>query len=145
MDFLEAEGWHHQAFPSLPLIRCSFEGESGQWHCFIRPHKADNQLILYAHFPVEVPDDRRQNAALLLTRINCGLRLGAFELDMNIGQIRFRTGLSFADTTPDHALIRQLFHINHQGMDTHLPILMHLVKSDKSLRELVAMVRDLNP
>ncbi len=46
--------------------------------------------------------------ALLLTRVNLDLALGAFTLDLDTGQVQFRAALDFAGTQPDERLIRPL-------------------------------------
>lgn len=43
-----------------------------------------------AHFPVDCPKPKRRACAELLTRINYGLSVGAFEMHQASGRINFK-------------------------------------------------------
>jgi hypothetical protein len=54
--------------------------------------------LLYFNFGFEVPADRRGEVARFITRANWGLTTGAFEMDFDDGQLRFRSSVPFAET-----------------------------------------------
>ena len=43
--------------------------------------------------PIRVAEEQRQIVAELLARINYGLNIGNFELDMTDGEIRYKTSI----------------------------------------------------
>lgn len=51
----------------------------------------DDMILCYAFLPIEVPQDRRGDVTVFLMRANWGMRAGTFEMDLNDGEVRFRT------------------------------------------------------
>ena len=51
----------------------------------------DTTFLIYSVFPFKVPQPQLKRMAQLLTEINWTLKIGAFELDLNDGEIRFKT------------------------------------------------------
>jgi hypothetical protein len=89
-------------------VMTEFEGDAGTW---LLVGEADEERGLAAVTAVIrglVKPEHRDAVALLLTRINLGLRLGAFVLDLDSGQVQFRAALDFGGSAPDELLIRPL-------------------------------------
>lgn len=66
-------------------------GPNGTWLLVGQAYPELGVAALYAVFPGPVPTPRREAVAVLLTRINHGLVIGTFELDLDDGEVRFRT------------------------------------------------------
>ena len=61
-------------------------------------YDADAQLLaVHTHFPVRVPEHRRQAAVELLTRVNHALPNGNFDFGFDDGEVRFRIVADTAD------------------------------------------------
>jgi hypothetical protein len=89
-------------------VVAEYEGDAGTW---LVVGEADEERELAAVTAVVrglVTPEHREPVALLLTRINLGLALGAFTLDLDEGQVRFRASVDFAGSEPDERLIRPL-------------------------------------
>ena len=54
-------------------------------------------LCVVTQMPVVVPEDRRPAVAELIARINYGLLLGGFALDLSDGELHFRVTMPLAD------------------------------------------------
>jgi hypothetical protein len=80
--------------------------------------------------------------AEFLTRANCGLVVGNFELDFEDGAIRYKTSIDVEDTQLNAALIRHLVYVNVLTMDKYLPSLAALIYTDVSAAEAMAQVED---
>jgi hypothetical protein len=65
-------------------------GEHGSWLLVGQAHEDAGSLAVYSVLPVHVPEERRTAVALLLARINYGLIIGNFELDLDDGEVRFK-------------------------------------------------------
>jgi hypothetical protein len=76
------------------------------------------QASVFAIWPEPVPRDRMAEAAIALAKLSFDLRLGAFVLDPDGGEIRFRASIDFADREPDPALVRPLLMVA-AGMAAH--------------------------
>jgi|TARA_B110000459_G_C16422790_1_gene408212 hypothetical protein len=85
-----------------------FEGEQLTWQCFVDVREDLHQVLVYSVYPDKVPTLRRLNAAEYLTRINYGLPVGNFEMDLTDGEVRFKASLDCSGDRLSVALMRQL-------------------------------------
>lgn len=67
-------------------------GQSGSWISRVKAMEEDGMLFLLSAYPFRVPPEKRAQAALALGEISGNLKLGAFYLDEESGQISFRLG-----------------------------------------------------
>lgn len=65
-------------------------GQSGSWLSRVKALEEDGLLIVLCAYPFRVPPEKRAEAALTLDQLSSHLKLGAFSLDGEDGQISFR-------------------------------------------------------
>lgn len=91
------------------------------WPFVAEVDDADGQVAFYSLLPDEVPEQRREAVAAVLTHANYGLAVGSFEIDLSDGDVRFRTSLALGraelDDTQLSALVSPLIHHNLSAMD----------------------------
>ncbi len=110
--FLEQEGWHPQQVEDAPIYQMSFSGESGSITCYA---------------PVRVEEKTaRQTVVEFITRANCGLWIGDFEMDWGDGEARYKSSLDLrrgADAGDDrNTLSPYLFNnLGNVGQIGNLP------------------------
>ena len=121
LELLAKESWPHEELKAPRAIRIAIDGNSGRWPCLAVVNDAEDQLVVYGVCPFVVPADRRRAMAELITRANFGLPIGSFELDLDDGELRFRTSIDFEDAAVDPKVIRNLFYLNIASMDRHFP------------------------
>lgn len=99
----------------------SIEGRSGQWKVIVRIREQDDQIAIYSIASFNVPEDRRQALCEFLSRANYGLRIGNYEIDLNDGEIRYKTSIDLEDVSeiPD-TVIRNLIRANLATFDRYL-------------------------
>lgn len=95
--------------------------ETGEWALSLRVIEDGRQVICYSFPELDVPADRREDIAILLTRINFGLVLGCFELDLDDGEVRYRTALDLEDTVATSALLLPMVMGNLFNVERYLP------------------------
>jgi hypothetical protein len=125
-DFL-AEGWELLERPEDGAILFPVAGQSGAWTTIAQARETERQAFFYSVLREHVPEDRRGEAATLLARLNWGLPLGAFELDLDDGQVRFRTSIDVGEAELTPALLKPLLIANLTLMDHHLPAILDVV------------------
>lgn len=81
-------------------------------------------LWMYVIAPFRVPERRRARAAELLAWMNYGLRWGAFELDCEDGEIRYRTGSLVPHGEGEQEILADLFRQALHVMDDFHPLLV---------------------
>ncbi len=138
VEFFGDDGWTVDRLDGQVAVRVMFRGEHGEWPCYAQAREADRQLVVYSACPVAVPPDRRLAVAEMITRCNFGLLIGNFELDMNDGELRFKTGLDVEQTELTGHLIRPLVYANVLSMDRFLPAILRVIYGGESPLDLAS-------
>ena len=139
-SFFKEDGWSFTQLEEQPILRLGFQGENGQWTCYAQAREEQAQLLFYSACPVKAPEDRRMALAEFLTRANYGLFIGNFELDMNDGEIRYKTSIDVEGDRLTPALVKPLVYANALMMERYLPGIMSVIYGDVAPAEAVARV-----
>jgi hypothetical protein len=91
------------------------------WDLIAEAHEDRDQVVVYAIAEATVPEERRTDVARELHRINYGLYLGNFELDLEDGEVRFKASVDFGGTPPTPELIRPLLAAATMTATRYLP------------------------
>lgn len=121
---LEGEGLSPNGAPELGGFRLGFTGEHGNFLCFARADDARALVSFFAIAPFAVEPRRREETMRLVTRINFGLPVGNFELDLDDGEVRMKTCVAFGKAKADRALIAPIVWAGVAAMDRWLPALV---------------------
>ena len=127
LEFLAADGWPvaPDEFDGLPCIRTRFVGTEAAWDCRARPYDPFGQLAFESILPVTVEPERRDAVTQLLVRANWRLLTGAFQLDVDTGELVFRTMVFLSDGAElSEPLCRGLVYSNVLTVDRCLPELL---------------------
>lgn len=124
------------------VIRTDVPGENGVWACFILTRRKDSRCTIYSQVPWETPEDHRTEMSELITRINFGLPIGNFELDLADGEVRFKTSIDVSGAHLSPELFDNLFEPNVATMDRYLPALEAVRDGRQTPKDAVAMVED---
>jgi hypothetical protein len=101
---------------------------SGSWTVFFEIRDQDQQLIVYSLVPVWVPVERRTDAALYIARANYGLAIGNFEIDLDDGEVRFRTSVDVEGAEISAPIVDHLFLANVMGVEQYLEGLRSVIE-----------------
>jgi len=137
---LKAEGLEGQTAAELSGIRLGFTGENGNFLCFIRVDEGNKRAVFYAIAPFSVAKDRRADVALLVTRANFDLPQGCFELDLDDGELRFRTTAHFGKGAVDTSVLAASLWGAVAAMDRYLPALMATAQQNLAPEKAIALV-----
>lgn len=99
-------------------------GESGEWYGQVWWLDATEQLLVYSIMPFPVPEPQRAAVAQVMGRINAVLSLASFEIDLDDGESRCRTGVAAAADRLDVDLVRRAVHANVFATDRFLPLIV---------------------
>ena len=140
VDFLSDDGWAPESLPGESMARLRVRGENGEWDAFALAREEEHQVVVYAECPLSAPNDRRAETMALITRTNFGLSIGNFELDLDDGEIRYRTSLDVKEDRLSPALLRHLIWNNIGTTDKYLPALRQVIESGTSAAEALARI-----
>ncbi len=137
--FLAESGWTAQPFEGRAhVLAFAFQGSTDTWSCFVQVDEALRQCIVYALLPFRISAARRDAVMALVTRINYGLRLGNFELDLADGEVRYKTALALADGALTAGLLQQLVAASAGSLNRHLPALQAVARDGVDPQEALA-------
>jgi hypothetical protein len=139
-DFL-GDAWQAEALPDDGLLVFGVSGDNGSWTAVAQAREDARQVAFYSAAPEHVPEEQRGEAALLLARLNWGLPIGAFELDVDDGQVRFRTSIDVGDGELTPELLKPLLIANLTLMDHHLPAIRAVAAGASAVEALAARDR----
>lgn len=127
-QFLDSIQWHWELVDeSGRILGTSVEGEHGKFTCYGHAHDTRQQLVFYSLCPTNCPPERLSAMAELMARMNFGMILGNFELDMRDGEIRYKTAIDVEDLDFSVDACKQLVFPNCMMMDRYLPAIEHVV------------------
>ncbi|NMC32962.1 MAG: YbjN domain-containing protein [Veillonellaceae bacterium] len=145
LAFLQEDNWRYEEIPGETAVRLSFTGQNARYDCFGRVNEAHEVFVFYSIIPVRVPEAQRPLVAELLARINYGLNIGNFELDMNDGEIRYKTSIDIegGDLTPRMA--ETLIAVNISTTDRYFPSFADVMYAGVAPVEAVARIERPDP
>jgi hypothetical protein len=108
-------------------------GQSGTWNAYFNVREDEGQLLIHSVLPVEIPEDRRVEAALYLTRANFGLVVGNFEMDLDGNEVRFKTSVDMEGVDVSEALVDHLLLAGIVTTDRYLPGLEAVIAGQDAL------------
>ncbi len=119
ITYLWELGWDHE--DEEALVRFTHAGEHGTWEVVLHCRDEVDQLVVLSMVPGTVAEDRRTAMAEFLTRANCKLPIGNFEMSFDSGEVRFRTSVDVEDTMLDPAMLDNLVTANLAVIEFYLP------------------------
>lgn len=137
--FFQTDGWPCQADGDSTL-QTSCRGENGRWFCRARAQEDPARFVMYSMFPIRIPAPKRVRVAEYLLRANYGLVIGNFELDLDEGELRFRTSLDIKDAAFTSELLKPLVYTNVRMMDRYLPGLMAVLYDEVTPKAALRLV-----
>src|SRR5262249_10540066 len=108
--------------------------------CYADVEEEKDWLIFYSYLPVNASAEKMAAMAEFITRANRGMRIGNFELDMEDGEIRYKTSLDIEGGELTNKMIDNLLRANLSTMNRYFPGMMELIYSDKSPKDLIQKI-----
>jgi hypothetical protein len=131
LDYFNARGWGVTEI-NANTISTAVAGQNGTWTAYANAREQEAQLLVHSVMDQRVPAKRRKEVALFLTRANFGLLIGNFELDLDDGELRYKTSIDVEDAELTDALIDHLVLANVTTMDRYLPGIEAVVAGAKA-------------
>jgi Uncharacterized conserved protein len=127
-DFFASIKWDFVKDQENSIIHTEYQSNNNSWRCYAQWRDQQQQLVFYSIAPIAVPQDRRTAVAIYETRINYGLVLGNFELDLSDGEIRYKTSIDITGSQLTPTLIKQIVMTNVTMMEKYLPSLQKVIQ-----------------
>jgi hypothetical protein len=119
--FLQEDNWRYEEIPGELAIRFGFTGKNARYECFGRVNEEHEIFVFYTVVPIRVPEAQCLLVAELLARINFGLNIGNFEIDLNDGEIRYKTSIDVEGGDLSRRMVETLIAVNISTADRYFP------------------------
>jgi hypothetical protein len=117
---LDDHGWTHEKLTAGNGFGWRMESEHGRWESFALALEEEQRFAVYSQLDLVLPADQIPAAALLVARVNYGLPVGNWELDVDDGSLRFKTSIDLAGTALAPAMAARLVDRNLVVVDQYL-------------------------
>ena len=141
-DFLEETGCPFEQTDDKTDFKIGFGGDNGNFSTLVTVSDGKRMLEVYTLCPINVPKPKLPATAELVARINCNLSLGSFNIDMDDGQITFRTGVSVGHMDLDNETLHVLVYGNFLMMDNHFPAIASVAYGEVPPKKAIQFLQD---
>ena len=140
LRFFQEERWNFQKTNDRPVIRAGFHGDRGTWVCYARVDEEQRRFLFHSLMGLNIAPLYRPAVLEYLNRVNYRLLIGSFEMDMERGDVRFRTGVEVPEGELSVAMVRSLVYANVRAMDYYFPGVIAVMNSGLSPMAALARV-----
>lgn len=102
------------------MLGADFSGDDTVWTCIANISEENRQFVFYSIFPAYISEQGRAEVMEFITRVNYGLSIGNFELDLQDGEVRFKTSIDVEGSELSFELWRHIVYLNVTTMNTYL-------------------------
>jgi hypothetical protein len=128
VEYFETDGWPFEQIEDMPILKTGFSGDNGSWVCLARTIESQQQMVFYSVCPTNIPEANRDEVTRYLSRVNYDMIIGNFEIDLDDGEVRYKTSIDVEGTPLTHALLEPLVYQNVNTMDQYLPGIVAIVE-----------------
>jgi len=137
-EILRQDDWKFDFDIKNEIIKLEISGVNTNFHVFLLVDEKQESLLCNTYLKQKVPHSKRLEVCDFMNRVNYELANGNFEMDMDNGEIRYRTFLDLADAKPSKGQIQNIIWNGIQEFDSYYSGLINLVYWDYNVEEAVA-------
>ncbi len=143
-QFLREDNWKYSIVgDENEIAKFTVNGENGSFDCFVITDEGAERMTCHVLCPVKAPPNKRVSVAELIVRINWSIVVGAFHLDFEDGEIKYKTAVPLgSDGTLTPGMARDAAMLSLITVDKYFPTLMSVVYSGISPVDALALVQD---
>ncbi len=130
--WLRARGsaWEEDGGDADTIFRID-DGVPGRWHDYLQVHVRTGQVTFISIFEEHVPPEARAPVAEYVLRASYGMNSGTFDMDVDDGEVRFRSGVGLGEAhLEEHqfgAVLDELARTNEAMTSGYLPGLVSVI------------------
>lgn len=137
-QFFDEDDWPYDENEEQSRLYTGFSTtDDVAWRCRAIADEERQMVIFFSHAPNNAPYESRPEMIEFLTRANYGLLIGNFEMDINDGEIRYKTSLDLRDTTLTTEMVRNIVYNNVFTMKRYLPGIEAVIAGESTPAEAI--------
>jgi hypothetical protein len=138
--FLQGNGWAFQELEPGRLLALGLEGEQGRYQGFLAVDEEGEEVTFSTILPVPCPSESIPAMVELVTRLNFVMPRGNLDLDIDDGDLRFRTYVDVKDDRLSSALVRNVLLGNLVAIEHLMPSLAATARGEITPKEAMARI-----
>lgn len=123
-------GYKFRTTDDLSIIQLGFSLGNGTYQMFVKIREDQRQVLCFGYIESKVPDEKRSKVAEVLTRANYGVLIGNFELDMDGGELRYKTSVDVDGGQLTPKMVQNLIALNLGTLNRYAPAILSVVYGD---------------
>jgi hypothetical protein len=136
--FFEADEWPYELVKELPMVRSRYTGKNGNYDCWFQARDASQQLMFYSRAPINATAESRAPLCEFFARANYGMVIGNFEMDVNDGEIRYKTSVDVEHIQLTVRFLKSMAYNTVVTLDRYIPSIGKVIYSDMTPAEAIA-------
>lgn len=112
------------------VVQVAATGKVGKWISNIQPIEEERLMVFNSVLGLKVSEEKRAATALLLTKLNYSVKVGAFQINPENGEIAFRTTHYILEENDETAeeLVGRLTMMNFSVIDTYYEEIQNMIE-----------------
>ena len=127
LKFLQEDQWNYQKLEKKTAVRAGYRGVHGTWVCYARFDSDETRFSFQSLMGLNIPPRFRMRVVDYLNRANSLLDEGKFEMDLDSGDVHFKTAVDLSDRTLTVEKVREIAYYNVNMMDHYFPGVLAVV------------------
>lgn len=140
-DFLKSQNWQFSQIDGKNVILFGINGKNGNFQCIadLIDDEIEKRFVFFSVCGVNAPLEKKNAMLELINALNSKLLFGNFEMDLEEGEIRFKTSISYKNFKLNHEILEEIIMTNIVIMDRSLPAIMGLMFGDISIEKAIEL------
>lgn len=128
LEFLSEEGFNYERHDDDLAVRIDHQGTSVEWGCVAQVWEDQRVFAFYSVSPLRPSPTNLGPTSEFVHRANIGILAGNFELDLDDGEVRFKTVVGFGPNGEwSDELARVVVYTNLAAMNHYVVGLLSVI------------------
>lgn len=125
------------------MLSFRLEDEEGhEWGCLAVAEEQAEQVMFYSVMLETVNPEHRNEVMRFVTMANYGMQVGNFELDLEDGEVRFKTSIDVEGVEIAEGLLRNLVELNLMMMGLYFDGMLAVMRGSMTAEQAIAEIED---
>ncbi len=138
-DILAADGWRFNLDQRNEIVQLEVRGVNANLRLIVYVDEEQESFLCNTHTNLKIPYAKRLQICEFMNRVNYEMVNGNFEMDMEDGEIRYRTSLDLSGAEASKDQILNLIWNGAQSFDTFFPGMMELLYENCTPEQAVSL------
>jgi hypothetical protein len=139
--YFNQNGWQYTEVEDKNVLLFGINGKNGNFQCVADIDAEEKKFIFFSVCGANTPIEKKHEMLELINLLNYDLFFGNFEMDLEDGEIRFKTSVFYEFIEPSIEFINQIAMTNIIAMDSSLIGMMGLMFGNLTASEAFEIIK----